>query len=168
MRVGQYLCDAPVVDLVRAMATKSSWSAIAHAINEMRTATWQREVEIPFRDLCERFNVNPKSVGRHSAKSFQVSAHCIKNMYMQDFWNREPQINKDFEAELGDDILKVDWTHGAATRCRGKHLLNILDGKSRILISQLTPNAKPQASSEAMHILLQRGVQPKVVYVDDQ
>ena len=54
---GRSLCDAPVTDLIRAMATKTSWSAIAHAINDMTSAAWAREVQMPYVRLGEAMNV---------------------------------------------------------------------------------------------------------------
>ena len=54
---GRSLCDAPVTDLIRAMATKTSWSAIANAINEMTSAAWAREIRMPYVRLCETMKI---------------------------------------------------------------------------------------------------------------
>ena len=61
---------------------------------------------------------------------------------MLNFKSRESGIDENFKTEVGDDILRIDWTNGAATRCREKHLLNIMDGQSRILTFRFTCNAK--------------------------
>ena len=62
---------------------------------------------------------------------------------MTDFRLREDAIDRDFAVEVGDDIMRVDWTHSAAIRCGGTHLLNIMDGRNNILFSKLTCNSKP-------------------------
>ena len=41
---GRILCEAGVVDFVRALATRTSWSGIADAINELKVAGWGREI----------------------------------------------------------------------------------------------------------------------------
>ena len=44
MDTGKMICDVAVVDLVRSLATKSSWSAIASTVNDMIDAAWARKV----------------------------------------------------------------------------------------------------------------------------
>ena len=45
---GQKMCEASVVDYIRAMATRTSWTAIADVINEMKEAAWARQVAKPY------------------------------------------------------------------------------------------------------------------------
>ena len=78
------------------------------------------------------------------------------------------KVEADFTQELGDDVLRLDWTCSAAVRCGGKHLLNALDGKGFVLISKLTPNAKPGSATSSTQELHRRGVRPKIAYVDDE
>ena len=69
---------------------------------------------------------------------------------------------------MGDDVLRLDWTCSAAVRCGGKHLLNALDGRGFVLISKLTPNAKPGSATSSIQELHRRGVRPKIAYVDEE
>ena len=57
MKVGRLLCDAAVAVMIRAMATKTSWAAIASAINDMTSAAWVREVRMPYVRLCETMKI---------------------------------------------------------------------------------------------------------------
>ena len=54
MDTGKMICDAAVVDLVRSLATKSSWAAIASAVNDMIDAAWAREVILM--DLIKQYH----------------------------------------------------------------------------------------------------------------
>ena len=82
---GRSLCDAPVIDLIRAMATKTSWSAIANAINDMTSAAWAREVQMPYVRLCEAMNVVALPQQSAYPMELRVTDKCVKNMYMKDF-----------------------------------------------------------------------------------
>ena len=85
MKAGRLLCDAAVAVMIRAMATKTSWSAIASAINEMRSAEWAREVQAPYIRLCEAMNVTallPKSA---FPVELRLTDKCVQNIYMKDF-----------------------------------------------------------------------------------
>ncbi len=165
---GRNLCDAPVIDFIRSMATKTSWSAIAGAMNEMTRAAWRREVEIPYAHLCQAMQVAP--LAEHSAfpSEVQLTDKCVKNFYMVDFASRKKDIEAECAGEVGDDVLRLDWTHGAAARCGGKHVLNIMDGRGYVLMSKLTPTSKPFAAKSLIEDLLRRGARPKVAYVDDE
>ena len=66
------------------MATKTNWSAIANANNDMTSAAWVREVQMPYVRLCEAMNV----VALHQSAcpmELKVTDKCVKNMYMKDF-----------------------------------------------------------------------------------
>ena len=165
---GRHLCDSSLVDLVRAMATKSSWSAIAAAISEMRTRSWRRGVDEAYHALCQEFCVTPTMESITPLNELRIKSSVVKNVYIADFKMREGAMDKDFQEESGDDILRVDWTHSAATRCGGTHLLNIMDGNNKILFSKLTCNSKPYTSRPFMEELFRRGARPKVLYVDDE
>ena len=165
---GRHLYDPSLVDLVRAMATKCSWSAIGTAIAEMQDRWWHREVQEVYRMLCETKCPTAVRETTSCPKKLHVSCPMVRKIYMLDFKAREAGIDENFKAELGDDILRIDWTNGAAMRCRERHLLNIMDGRSRILTFRFTCNAKPEASKPCMQELFDRGVRPRVVYVDDE
>ena len=78
------------------------------------------------------------------------------------------EVDADFTTEVGDDVLRLDWTCSAAVRCGGKHLLNALDGRGFVLTSKLTSNAKPLSANASIQELLCRGVRPSIAYVDDE
>ena len=48
VNTGKTLCEAPVRDYVRAMATRTSWNAIADGLNEMKRTKWTRSVSTPY------------------------------------------------------------------------------------------------------------------------
>ena len=89
---GRSLCDAPMIDLIRAMATKTSWSAIANAINDMTSAAWVREVQMPYVRLCEAVNVAALPQESDCPMELRVTDKCIKNMYMKDFALRQEGV----------------------------------------------------------------------------
>ena len=39
--------------------------------------------------------------------------------FLKDSTNRRTEMEDEWESERGDDILALDWTKGAATRCGG-------------------------------------------------
>ena len=88
--------------------------------------------------------------------------------FLKDSTNRRTEMEDEWESERGDDILALDWTKGAATRCGGHALLNAMDGARHILLSQLTRTCGPWEAEPAIARLAARGVRPKVVYVDDE
>ena len=89
---GRSLCDAPVIDLIRSMATKTSWSAIANAINDMTSAAWVRDVQMPYVRLCEAMNVAALHQKSDCPMDLQASDKCIKNVYMKDFALRQEGV----------------------------------------------------------------------------
>ena len=168
VNTGRNLYDAPTIDLIRSMATKTSWCAIAGAMNEMKRAAWKREVEIPYVHLCQAMHVAPHAEPSTFPSELRVTDTCIKNLFMMDFASRAKALEEEFAKAVGDDVLRLDWPHSAAARCGGKHLLNIMDGRGYILSSRLTPTSKPLAARDSLEDLLRRGAHPKVAFVDDE
>jgi len=168
VNTGRKLCDASAMDLIRSLATKTSWSAIADALNEITRAAWSREVEKPYGHLCQSMQIDPLTEQSAFPSDLQVTDKCIKNFFMEDYARRAQDVDEEFAKEVGDEVLRLDWTHGAAARCGGKHLLNIMDGRGYILSSRLTPTSKPFAARDSIEDLLRRGAHPKVAYVDDE
>ena len=168
IKAGRALYDVAVADLIRSMATKSSWSALAVAINEIMSAAWAREVQTPYFHLCRAMGVEPMCTQSACPMELQVTDKDVKNLYMTDFSIRHSCMQADFVKEVGDDVLRLDWSSSVATRCGGKHLLYICDGKGRVLVSKLTPTAKPHSAKALIDELHRRGVRPKVAYVDDE
>ena len=61
---GSILCEGALVDFVRALATRMSWSAIADTLNELRQTAWVREVTMRYLRLCEYLQLEPRNVPR--------------------------------------------------------------------------------------------------------
>jgi hypothetical protein len=163
---GQTLCDMEVVHFVRAFATRTSWSGIAQALNEMKENTWKRCVANVYSDLCKHYGL--ESVAEHVRypAPLNVSADWVRNLYMSDWAERQPLITQELHSEIGDEVLVVDWTVDAAARSSSKYLFNVMDGRKTILLSALVTSCSPWAVQGQLAALQRRGVNPKVVYVD--
>ena len=163
---GRILCDMGVIDFVRAAATRTSWSAIADMINELKGEAWARDVGTTFASLCEHFEIRPPIETCRFPPSWRLSADWVRNAYMADAKDRYASIQRELSMETGDDVLALDWTVDAAARCKGKFLFNAMDGRRRILMSSLTMSCSPYEIQPFLFSLQKRHVDPKVVYVD--
>ena len=168
VNTGQVMCDASVTDLVRALATKNSWSGIADAINETKASYWVRSKITLYLALCKSFGVRPNAVNPDLPKELQLSAGWVREFYVKDTAKRNLEISAAMAMERGDDTLLLDWTRDAAARCGKPYLLNAMDSGRHVLLSKLTEACKPQEAEALLMTLAQRGVRPKVVYVDDE
>ena len=165
---GQILCDASVVDLVRAMATKSSWSAIAECINEMRQTAWVRSVSLPYLRLCAHLGVRAASERSSFPNCFCVQAKWVRRLFMVDWQARRDEVQEELRTVRSTDVLAVDWTRDAAARCSGQWLFNAMDGQHAILCSGLTTTSDPASAADLLRELAERCIAPKVVYVDSE
>ena len=165
---GKILCDPSVSDFVRAMATRTSWSAIAACINEMRQTTWARSIQLPYLKLCAHLGVRAVDEDVPFPASFLVTADWIRHLYMSEWKARAPEVQDELKAEKGTDVLVVDWTRDAAARCGSEWLFNAMDGRHAVLCSGLTPTCCPSDAVYFLKQLQERGVAPKVVYVDSE
>ena len=163
---GRVLCEAGVVDFVRALATRTSWSAIAEALNELKEAAWERQVTQLHMDLCKTLlgDVYVDAVALPS--EHRLSADWVRNMYVSDAEKRHRAVSTELSAEKGDDVLALDWTVDAAARCSSSFLFNAMDGQGHLLMSSLTTTCSPYGVKNLLAALRQRGVAPRVVYVD--
>ncbi len=166
VQTGRILCEAGVVDLVRALATRTSWSAIADTINELKEMAWARDVALTFATLCTYFHVCPTAESCSFPHGSRLSADWVRNVYVADAQKRHTSVRQELSEERGDDILALDWTVDAASRCSADFLFNAMDGRLRILMSSLTTTCSPYGMKPLLAALGQRGVAPKVVYVD--
>jgi len=165
---GRILCDAPLADLLRASATKSSWSSIIGTVNELKATAWTRDVVVRYLRICDLLAVAPSCAPEAIPAQSKLSSDWARNLYLGDFHKREQEITQELRVETGDDILKVDWTRGAAARCKAHFMLNLSTGANKILASVLTATSAPHDAEPALQDLCRRGVSPKVVYVDEE
>ena len=166
VNTGRILCDAGVVDFVRALATRTSWSAIADAINELKEKAWDRDVASAFATLCAHFQMCAPAESCSFPRQRRLSADWVRNVYVADAQERRASVSQELSAETGDDILALDWTVDAAARCSADFLFNAMDGHRRILMSSFTSACSPHEVKHLLVSLKERGVDPKVVYVD--
>ena len=94
--MGRSFYDAAVADLIRAMATESSWSAAAGAINEMMEAAWKREVQTPYAHLCQAMNLNVLHGQCEVPRELRMIYKCVKSIYMEDFAVRHDGLEERF------------------------------------------------------------------------
>lgn len=166
VNTGRVLCEPGVVDFVRALATRASWSAIAEALNELKEAAWERQVVQLHADLCKtlRGDVYVDAIALPS--EHRLSADWVRNIYVSDAEKRRRAVTDELSAERGDDVLALDWTVDAAARCSSNYLFNAMDGQGHLLMSSLTTTCSPYGVKKLLVALRQRGVAPRVVYVD--
>ena len=69
---GNTLFDVEVLDHVRSMATRTSWSALADGINEMKRADWARRRR------------DTKQCSVRLPNSLKVNYKLLRNLYMRD------------------------------------------------------------------------------------
>jgi hypothetical protein len=165
---GRTICDASVVDLARALATRTSWSAIAETINELKSSTWVQNVTLRYLRLCEALQIEPLDTQSSLPDMYSIRDEWVRNLFMSDSQERHQEVAEELAAEKGNDILILDWTRGAAARCGSNFLFNAMSGDRRILISEFTETSGPREVQALIWKLHRRGVRPKVVYVDDE
>ena len=165
--MGRALCDAPLLDLVRSSATKLSWTAIADIVNEMKATAWMRDVTLPYLRICDFMGIQPEEPPIQLPEEQKVTSEWIRNLYMHDFRKRRPELHE-LAQEIGDAIVKLDWTKGASARCKGKFLFNAISGAGKVLASELTTTSCPCEVEGILWHLRGRGIWPKVAYVDDE
>ena len=167
VNTGRTLCDATVVDLVRALATRTSWAAIADTINELKQTAWAKTSTLRYLKLCEVLRITPKNVPSAMPAAHYLQNEWLRDLFMSDSEGRRDEVNIELEAEKGDAVLMLDWTKDAALRCQASFLFNAMSGGGKLLLSALTETSGPREVQPLLVQLRSRGVHPKVVYVDD-
>ncbi len=166
---GQVLCDASLGDLLRSCATKCSWAAMAKVIHEQKDSAWTRDVVLRYLHLCDFLGIAPcSSVPRKLPSQYALTEKWVRNFFVTDYRTREREVDKELGAEVGDDIMMVDWTKKAASRCSASYLFNVMAGSKKVLASVLTRSAGPWEVQGLLTRLRDQGVKPKVFYVDDE
>ena len=118
--------------------------------------------------LCEMMEIFPNRIPTTLPAGLRVTDEWVRNVFLQDGAARKEEMEKELKRELGDEVLVLDWTRGVATRCSGHAVLNAMDAGRRVLLSRLTATCGPWEARSAIDELADRGVCPKVVYVDDE
>jgi hypothetical protein len=152
---GRMLFDVEVLDHIRSMATRTSWSALADGANEMKCTNWARR----FLDTKLKFPELPGNL--------KVSDRSLRKLYMWDANERQEAVSQELDAERGGSILMMDWTYDAAAKCSSERLFNVLSCGQKCLVSKLTKSCSPKEIEPELLKLKQRGVEPRLVYVDD-
>ena len=166
---GRTLCEITLIDLIRSMATKTSWSAVAESLNEGKATTWIRSVTLPYQRICTELSLKPLQNWPASLPTaYLLSDKWVRNVYVKDAEQRNLEMMRELQATVGHDVLMVDWTKDAAKRSSAIWLFNIMDCARQILGFRLTSTCKPYEVRDLLTDLATRGTNPKVVYVDDE
>ena len=168
VNTGRIICEDSVADLVRAMATRTSWAAINETLTELKTTEWMQRVVLRYLQLCDFLKIVPRGVPTTLPTEFRLTEEWIRNLYVSDARGRQDEVTQELVAEKGSDILIIDWTRDAAKRCGGNYLLNVMDGSKILLMSCLTQTAGTNEAKPLIRALARRGVCPRLVYVDDE
>jgi len=163
---GRNLFDVEVLDHVRAMATRTSWSALADGINEMKSTSWARREAHMHAPSCDTASL--LHAPAQLPEPLRLCAAWLRKLYMVDATQRREAVSQELEAVCGTELLMMDWTCDAAARCGSQYLFNVMNGDRKIVISKLTKSCGPWEVEPELAKLKQRGARPQVVYVDDQ
>ena len=101
---GHTICDSSVIDLLRALATRTSWSAIAETVNEMKTTTWMKKVVGQYLLLCEFLALKPQSVPRALPNEYEINSKWLGNLFASDAEARREEVRAELDAEKGHDL----------------------------------------------------------------
>ena len=167
VNTGRTLCDATVMDLVRALATRTSWAAIAETINELKQTAWVKTTTFRYLKLCEALHITPNGVPSAMPAANCLQPEWLRDLFMSDSRGRQDEVNNELETEKGDSVLMLDWTKDAALRCQASFLFNAMSGGGKLLLSALTRTSGPCEVQPLLMHLRSRGVYPKVAYVDE-
>ena len=96
---GRVLCDSAVMDMVRALATKTSWNGIADTINEMKATAWVRDVVHRYFQVCASLGIPPQTIPVDLPKLYRLSNDWVKTVYVSDMEKRRVEITRELEAE---------------------------------------------------------------------
>ena len=165
---GRALYETSVMDFIRALATRTSWAAIADSLNEMRQTTWARNVRLQYYQICAKSGLHAEDGAPDAPVAQHVTAKLVRSLYMADARSREEEVQEELCSEAGDQVLVFDWTRDAAARCSSCWLFNVMDGQGLILCSTTTRNCSPAEVKPFLQQLATRGAEPKVIYVDEE
>ena len=151
--------------MIRTWATRTSWAAIANTLNEIKATRWMRNTRATYILLCSDLGLQPLPVTQMPPHQ-RIHWEWVRNIYMLDYREREPELLHELMLEQAGDVLAFDWTKGAAARCGQKWMFNAMDGSGRIMKSVLTRTAHPEEVQHVIRELDGRGAKPKLIYVD--
>ena len=164
---GRVLVDVELANFCCAMSTKSSWATIASIVNEMKMTRWMRESTVRYLKLCETLDVHPAETPKELPSEYKVSEKWVRELCIREFRCKKAETFRELAAEQGDDVIVFDWIHGAASRCNATVMFNAISGGRKVLASALTNTCGPHEVEALVRSLANRGIKPKVAYVDD-
>jgi len=165
---GRTLVDVELVNFCCSMATRSSWATAASIVHEMKATRWMRESTLRYLKLCDVLSLTPSETPKEVPAAYELSKEWVRDLCIKEFHHKAPETLQQIVAERGDDILVLDWTKDAASRCGGNWMFNAMSGARKILASVITNSSGPHEVEPVVRSLKCRGVEPKVVYVDDE
>ena len=159
------LCDEMVVDLIRALATCSTWTKIAAVLNELR-ATRAARLNVQYLALCATLGMEPSLHAGGAGATRVLDRKWVAQVYERDTAARSRDIASELLAEMPADILAIDWTHDAGVRCQGTWMFNATDADGKVLASVATKTTAPLEVEPVLRDLHSRGARPTIIYVD--
>jgi hypothetical protein len=168
MDTGRTLVDVELANFCCAMSTRSSWATIASVVHEMKATRWMRESTVRYLKLCEMLNIQPTEAPKELPSDYKLREDWVRDFCVRELRRKEPDTFRELSTEFGDDILVLDWTHDAASRCHGKFMFNAMSGAQKVLASALTNTCGPYEVEPVVRSLANRGVRAKAAYVDDE
>ena len=163
-RAGRF-CDELVVNLIRALATRSTWAKISAVLNELR-ATHAANLNAKYIALCATLGLLPSLHADRDCVTGKLNRKWVADMYENDFVARGRDIASELLAEKPADILAVDWTRDAGVRCQGKWMFNVTGADGKVLRSVVTTTTAPLEVEPVLRDLHSCGARPKIIYVD--
>lgn len=159
------LCDEMVVNLIRALATRSTWAKIAAVLNEFR-ATYAAKLNNKFMMLCATLGLQHPLHDGDACAMGMVDRKWVAGVYEDDFVARDRDVASELLAEKPSDILAVDWTRDAGVRCQGKWMFNVTGADGKVLRSVITKTTAPLEVEPVLRDLYSCGTRPRIIYVD--
>ena len=159
------LCDEIVLNLIRALATRSTWARIAAVLNELR-ATHAASLNAKYVALCATLGLQSSLHDGDAGATGRLDRKWVADVYENDFVSRGRDVASELLAEKPADILAVDWTRDAGVRCRGKWMFNVTDADGKVLRSVVTKTTAPQEVEPVLRDLHSCGARPRIIYVD--
>ena len=100
---GKIMCEAEVLDFIRALATQTSWVAIADALNELNAAPWIRARSMV--GSVDRSLAQVEDTSLEIPKSLLLHDQRVRNLYVKDGNDRMQKMRAELAAETGGSLM---------------------------------------------------------------